>query len=498
MKAPINNPARALPRWLEAAGSMARLRTTKALLLAIDVLMLALAAAVAMWIATNHAETADARAWLSTQVTQRYLAWLAVAGLGLLIFLGRFQHYTDRKPFWTELKEVITTVLWLAMIDMALLSITRWNASRLWWVLVWLLALILIPLGRVLLRKALARVGLWQRPTLLIGNGSNAAEAIQAMASEPQMGFEVVGCVDAANIWRFDLSCEKALNQSTDPNLAHLRRLRGHAGLQVVIALEYEETELRERWLRQLARWKVQDVCVIPAMRGIPLFGTDISSFFSHEIALLRLRNNLRRWPARLTKRVFDLVVALVLLVLLTPLLVWLAVQIRRDGGPAMFEHVRVGLNGRSFRCLKFRSMVVDADQRLAELLANEPALQAEWARDRKLKNDPRLNQVGDFLRRTSLDELPQLLNVIKGEMSLVGPRPVVADELEKYGDDTDYYLMVRPGITGLWQVSGRNDVGYEKRVYLDTWYVKNWSLWYDIAILFKTVRVVLRREGAY
>jgi Undecaprenyl-phosphate galactose phosphotransferase WbaP len=233
-------------------------------------------------------------------------------------------------------------------------------------------------------------------------------------------------------------------------------------------------------------------------MRGIPLFGTDISSFFSHEIALLRLRNNLRRWPARLTKRVFDLVVALVLLVLLTPLLVWLAVQIRRDGGPAMFEHVRVGLNGSSFRCLKFRSMVVDADQRLAELLANEPTLQAEWARDRKLKNDPRLNQVGDFLRRTSLDELPQLLNVIKGEMSLVGPRPVVADELEKYGDDTDYYLMVRPGITGLWQVSGRNDVGYEKRVYLDTWYVKNWSLWYDIAILFKTVRVVLRREGAY
>ena len=486
------------PPWRQVSGSMARLRITKALLLMVDVLMFAVAATLALWIAAHHAERLQTAAWLATQSTQRYLAWLAICGLGLLIFLGRFQHYTDRKPFWTELKEIVTTVLWLAMIDMAVLSIARWNASRLWWLLVWLLALALIPLGRVLLRKALAQMGLWQRPTLLIGNGTNAAEAIQAMASEPQMGFEIVGCIDAANIWRLNLSCEASLDNAADPNLAHLRRLRTHAGLQVVIALEYEETELRERWLRQLARWKVQDVCVIPAMRGIPLFGTDISSFFSHEIALLRLRNNLRRWPARLTKRLFDLLVAMVLLCLLSPLLAWLTLQIRRDGGPAVFAHTRVGLNGRSFRCLKFRSMVVDADQRLAELLADAPAMQAEWARDRKLRNDPRLNHVGDFLRRTSLDELPQLLNVIKGEMSLVGPRPVVSDELEKYGDDTDYYLMVRPGITGLWQVSGRNDVGYEKRVYLDTWYVKNWSLWYDIAILFKTVRVVLRREGAY
>ena len=498
MKTPLHNTTGSRPSWLEASGSVARLRSTKALLLIVDILMLVVAATIALWIAVNSAGAPTIGTWFATQTAQRYLAWLGICGLGLLLFLGRFQHYTDRTPFWTELKEILTTVLWLAMLDMALLSITRWNASRLWWLLVWLFALALIPLGRVLLRKALTRVGLWQRPTLLIGNGANAADAIQAMASEPQMGFEVIGCIDAANILRLNLNNDAALDRAADQNLAHLRRLRAHAGLQVVIALEYEETELREQWLRQLARWKVQDVCVIPAMRGIPLFGTDISSFFSHEIALLRLRNNLRRWPARLTKRLFDLVVALVLLVLLSPLLGWLALQIRRDGGPAVFAHPRVGLNGRTFKCLKFRSMVVDADQRLAELLANEPAMRAEWARDRKLKTDPRLNHVGAFLRRTSLDELPQLLNVIRGEMSLVGPRPVVADELEKYGDDTDYYLMVRPGITGLWQVSGRSDVGYEKRVYLDTWYVKNWSLWYDIAILFKTVRVVLRRDGAY
>jgi undecaprenyl-phosphate galactose phosphotransferase len=142
--------------------------------------------------------------------------------------------------------------------------------------------------------------------------------------------------------------------------------------------------------------------------------------------------------------------------------------------------------------------MAVDAEEQLRELLASDPALRGEWEKEYKLKDDPRVSAVGHFLRRTSLDELPQLFNVMKGQMSLVGPRPVVTSELARYGDDVDYFLMVRPGMTGLWQVSGRNDVGYDVRVYLDTWYVKNWSMWYDIAILFKTVRVVLGRHGAY
>ena len=142
--------------------------------------------------------------------------------------------------------------------------------------------------------------------------------------------------------------------------------------------------------------------------------------------------------------------------------------------------------------------MCADAEKNLRDVLASNSELQAEWAREYKLKNDPRISKIGHFLRRTSLDELPQIFNVIKGDMSLVGPRPVVQAELERYGDDVDYFLMVRPGMTGLWQVSGRNDVGYDTRVYLDTWYVKNWSLWYDIAILFKTINVVFQRKGAY
>jgi undecaprenyl-phosphate galactose phosphotransferase len=142
--------------------------------------------------------------------------------------------------------------------------------------------------------------------------------------------------------------------------------------------------------------------------------------------------------------------------------------------------------------------MMPDAERQLQVLLNQNPSMQEEWEKERKLKDDPRISRMGSFLRRSSLDELPQLFNVLKSEMSLVGPRPIVDDELQKYGLEKSYYLMVRPGMTGLWQVSGRNNLDYDTRVYLEAWSVKNWSLWYDLAILFKTVRVVLWRSGAF
>ncbi|RVT22944.1 sugar transferase, partial [Escherichia coli] len=145
-----------------------------------------------------------------------------------------------------------------------------------------------------------------------------------------------------------------------------------------------------------------------------------------------------------------------------------------------------------------FRSMVVNSKEILDELLKNDPKAKEEWDATFKLKNDPRITKIGAFLRKTSLDELPQLLNVLKGEMSLVGPRPIINAELERYNDQVDYYLLSKPGMTGLWQVSGRSDVDYDTRVYLDAWYVKNWSMWNDIAILLKTVIVVLKKDGAY
>jgi Undecaprenyl-phosphate galactose phosphotransferase WbaP len=197
-------------------------------------------------------------------------------------------------------------------------------------------------------------------------------------------------------------------------------------------------------------------------------------------------------------KRVFDVTVGLTMILALLPLLVLIALAVKLDGGPSIYGHTRVGRNGEKFRCLKFRSMVVNSQQVLEELLASDPVARAEWEREFKLKNDVRVTRIGHFLRRTSLDELPQLWNVVRGEMSLVGPRPIVAQELERYGANSKYYLMATPGITGLWQVSGRCETDYATRVSLDVTYVKNWSLHSDIGILFKTIFVVIKGNGAY
>jgi Undecaprenyl-phosphate galactose phosphotransferase WbaP len=197
-------------------------------------------------------------------------------------------------------------------------------------------------------------------------------------------------------------------------------------------------------------------------------------------------------------KRVLDVAGAIVLAVVFSPLILAVAILMQREGGPIVYKHVRVGRHGKAFECLKFRTMVPNADQILRELLEKDLNLRAEWAQYRKLRCDPRVTRLGRLLRRTSLDELPQLWNVLLGEMSLVGPRPVVPEELFRYGRNVRTYLSAKPGITGLWQVKGRNDLDYRRRVALDTYYVRNHCLLLDLYILLKTTRVVLGGTGAY
>jgi exopolysaccharide production protein ExoY len=198
-------------------------------------------------------------------------------------------------------------------------------------------------------------------------------------------------------------------------------------------------------------------------------------------------------------KRAFDIVGAFLLLLILSPFLPLLALAVRLDGGKALYGHTRVGFNGRSFKCLKYRTMVTEADRLLAEHLSSDPLAAAEWAAQRKLTNDPRVTRLGAIMRKTSLDELPQLLNVLLGHMSLIGPRPVVRDELEQhYGTaGRAAYAASRPGITGLWQISGRSNTSYTERVKFDIDYVATWSLGLDIKILCLTVPAVLARRGA-
>ena len=197
-------------------------------------------------------------------------------------------------------------------------------------------------------------------------------------------------------------------------------------------------------------------------------------------------------------KRVVDLCCASLLLLAFAPLMLLVATLIRFSGAPVLFRQQRVGRDGRAFRLFKFRTMVPDAEARLEAVLRADPTLRAEWESNQKLRNDPRITPLGAFLRRTSIDELPQLLNVLHGEMSMVGPRPVLDAELERYGADRLWYTSVRPGVTGLWQVSGRNSTCYARRVALDIEYVRSRSARLDAFILLKTVYVVLFRVGAH
>lgn len=198
------------------------------------------------------------------------------------------------------------------------------------------------------------------------------------------------------------------------------------------------------------------------------------------------------------SKRLVDIALALFGIVLLAPLLlICYVLTVASSPGPALFRHRRVGFNGKHFNCLKFRTMATDASERLRRLLASDPAAAAEWAANRKLRNDPRVTTIGAILRKSSLDELPQLFNVLRGEMSIVGPRPVTDEELERYGSSIGAYLACRPGITGLWQVSGRSTTTYGKRVACDAFYAYNWSMALDIKILIVTLPAVLDSENS-
>lgn len=426
---------------------------------------------------------------------------LAISGLfALMLFLFAMRgHYSRRRPFASEVLDILKVFVGVAVLDGVVSYLTRWHFSRSWFILAWMFALFLIPLMRVAVKRALLHSGSWQRPTVIVGVGQNAVEAAAALGSEPLMGLDVIAFLAIPGEGVPAASIEVAgravpvLLMDNDPNLT----LLGLGSPQVTVALDADNLVPHQKLIQQICA-RNSDVSIVPPLRGLPLYGMEITHFFSHEVLMLTVRNNLARPGAQFVKRVFDLIASILLLVVLSPLFAYLSWKIRQSGGGAIFGHVRVGQHGKLFRCLKFRTMVPDADKVLADLLASNPQARAEWERDFKLKNDPRITVIGAFLRATSLDELPQLWNVVRGEMSLVGPRPVIEEELQRYGDQVGYYLEAPPGITGLWQISGRNDISYDDRVELDCWYVRNWSLWYDLVVLVKTVKVVFRKEGAY
>ncbi len=415
------------------------------------------------------------------------LAQFLVIAAGVVLWFHHTGHYSVRMPFWLEGKKIVGTLMFATVIDGFLQFASKQDASRLWLMSAWAVAALGIVVLRIVLRGAMRRRGAWQVPTLLVGAGVTAQEARAALQSEPGLGYEITAQVkDLPDAFLQAGRSWEALCARHDVDY-------------IVVALDGAELGRAGQPLSQLTREAVP-FAVAPPLGNLPVLGMMPQYFFNHNIMLLARRSGLEQPLPRFIKRSFDIVASGVALLALSPLFLSLALLVRLDGGSALFPNRRVGMDGKRFGCLKFRSMVPESDKVLRQYLnVAGPAVREEWHLYKKLRGeDPRVTRIGRLLRKTSLDELPQLLNVLKGDMSLVGPRPILPSELDEYDNDIAHYYRVRPGITGLWQVSGRNEVTYAQRVQMDSWYVRNWSLWHDIVILCKTVPVLLKRRGAY
>ena len=416
----------------------------------------------------------------ATETTFPAFTAVSLCVLGYFTYRG---HYHLRSPFWTELRHIAAASFCALLFNTSLALASPQHDPVIMSVAAW----VAFPIFALLLRKSarwvLAAAGVWQIRTLVVGPAGATSTTVAALKSEPWLGYEVVAIVPpqdlqglgSANRWRSLMNAYRA-------SLTILSLNRGQPADGDLIS--------------SLVRERVP-FAIVPQPDGLPVLGYDQTDFFSHDTVLVRYRNNLAQPIARLVKMVFDVCAAGLGLVLAGPAFLIIALLVKLDGGPAFYGHTRLGSGARPFRCLKFRSMVVDSDAALERHLAGNPAAAQEWMQTRKLRNDPRITRVGRILRTTSLDELPQLLNVLRLEMSLVGPRPIVRAEMPHYGEDIAYYFEARPGLTGLWQVSGRTETTFKRRVELDCWYVKNWTLWHDVAILAKTVPAVLKRHGA-
>lgn len=355
------------------------------------------------------------------------------------------------------------------------------------------LALALAPGGRWVATWALRQLLLWGRPVVLIGGGATAAPLARYLLANPGMGLRPLGVFGSDHTKAtLDLHQSVALG----PLDAAWDFAAVHAVNHVIVTAEASQDVSYDDVIRRAKR-SVRYLQFVPNVPGMPI--SFVAARPLGTALALEVQNQLASGTNRALKRGFDLVLVTVGGLFALPALLLVALAVRLDSpGPALYAHTRIGRGGRPFRVWKYRSMVIDADRRLQTLLSQDPAARAEWEATQKLVDDPRVTRVGRWLRRLSIDELPQLWNVLWGDMSLVGPRPIVASEVPKYGDDFHLYAHVRPGMTGYWQVSGRSDTSYERRVELDAYYVRNWNLWLDLVILLDTVRVVLRRDGAY
>jgi Undecaprenyl-phosphate galactose phosphotransferase WbaP len=412
---------------------------------------------------------------------------LVYAGMGLYPGLGYGPAEELRRLSYS------TTIVLVAGMAMTFVAKSGEAWSRQIMIITWVLSVLFIPIIRTMVRRMCCRQKWWGIPCAVIGAGATGQQVLALLLSRPWLGLRpVVVLDDDANKYTQEMNAIPILG----PTQSYVAKLAERGLKHGILAIPSLPGQGLSRMLDDLGI-HLRHIHIVPALPGSPDIIAETREFAN--TLILEVRQNLLRPEVRLLKRSLDLVSIIIGGICIVPIVLIIMVLVKLTSpGPIFYGQNRIGRGGLEFKAWKFRSMVRDADEQLKVYLEAHPELRAEWERDHKLKNDPRVTWIGAILRRTSLDELPQLWNILCGEMSLVGPRPIVQAEIEKYGERFSLYTKVRPGLSGLWQVSGRNDVTYAERIALDCYYVRNWSVWLDLVILARTFRVVLLGKGAY
>jgi Undecaprenyl-phosphate galactose phosphotransferase WbaP len=435
----------------------------------------------------------------------------------VLIVVFSFENlYGCRLPFWSETQRVTKSVFLSFLMIFTIISLDKLSSSvsRLIFLETSFLSVFLIPAFRHIIKPVLHGWGLGTLDVVLIGGEEGVRLVSLGLTRDHYMGIRPMAWIHAPKgLSVEEISCQTGmskegefLSEKKPPILTCLGSWeewkRGEIPLSVRGAV-IAAPSLHAREVTGIANelhHEFRDVYIVPNVAQVNLVSSELIFLFYEEIFLLGIRNSLHSRLNRNIKSVVDwlFAFALFLFFLIPGLLIALLIRFSSPG-PVIFSQKRYGYQGKTFSILKFRTMYQGADESLQKLLSDHSEINDEYQKNHKLKNDPRVTPIGRWLRSTSLDELPQLLTVLKREMSLVGPRPAFDEEVFiHYGEQASEYMLVRPGITGLWQVTGRNDRPFDVRVRLDLWYIRNWSLWLDIMILFRTIGVVLLKKGSY
>ena len=399
--------------------------------------------------------------------------------LALLIWFRSKGHYQRRQALADQMGSVLAGVFIAMMCSVMVQFATVEVGSRVLTLSYWCLLFPFLLLARLIVRRALQAMNAWSCPAVLFTCVTRSAELNGLIQRRNEIGAQVTSLVTIN-----DLSVDELLAAMSDA------AARGFIVIYAPSSGDPVQPRITEALVLQGVPFMLS-----PQLGPVPDHA-EVLSFPPEDLTLMEIRDPLSRPMAKACKRAFDVALAILALVLLSPLLIPIIVLIRADGGPAFFRQTRVGRRGEVFDCLKFRSMTVNAEETLRRMIETDPAIATEWKTYQKLRKDPRITGVGRFIRKTNLDELPQLINVLRGDMSLVGPRPMTVPQIAEYGDQFAAYKRMRPGITGMWQVNGRNETTFTERARLDAFYVRNWSLWRDFVILVRTVREVIFARG--